>query len=322
MKFTPLKAKPFTSLGLVVVASLLSGCFEKEIDESVVFEPRDITQRNTDLSSMVLTDEASLTKPSSEELVDARGYASHLPAAIEHGFWGEGEKRIAWTLISSVASAESETKRPLVVNCFGNTGDRVKDGVWATKKNFAWGDVLLFDYPGYGDSPGVASTKSMHNMHTVVAENIDKLGSDRPVILWGHSLGGFVCSELGRVAKEPDAVVLEATALNVQEVAKAWKPWYLPFVGVDIKESLNDYDNARALAHFEGPVVVLGAKKDETLPVGLARSLKKALERREVDLTYIEFKKAGHSDITDQFDFHKKLNPLLSKVKDLKKTES
>ncbi|ACT60057.1 alpha/beta hydrolase family protein [Hirschia baltica] len=322
MTFKSFNAKPLVTIGLAMSLLLLSGCFDKEIDESVVFKPREISEKKTDLSLMKLEDESSLTQPSSEQLIDARGFAAHLPASLEHGFWGEGEDRLAWTLVSSVASADSAVKRPLIVNCFGNTGDRKNSGVRTTKKNFAWGDVLLFDYPGYGDSPGTASTESMHKMHTVVTENIDKLGSDRPIILWGHSLGGFVCSEIARVAKEPDAIVLEATALNVEEVAEAWKPWYLPFVGLDIKDSLKDYDNARALAYFKGPVIVLGAKKDEMLPVGLARSLKKALKRRDVDVTYLEFKKAEHSTITDQFDFYKRVNPLLSDIKDLKRSEN
>ncbi len=321
MKLSDFSTKPIQAIGLATCAMFLSGCFDKDIDESVVFKPREISKKNDDISNTKLINEVSLTQPSSDELIDAKGYAAHLPASIEHGFWGTEESKIAWTLVSSVASAENDRKRPLIVNCFGNVGDRVKDGVWTTKKNFAWGDVLMFDYPGYGDSPGVASTESMHNMHRLVSDEIDKLGEDRPIVLWGHSLGGFVCSELGRTAREPDAVVLEATALNVKEVAKSWKPWYLPFVGVDIKDSLNDYDNARALAHFKGPIIVLGAKKDETLEVGLARSLRKALKKRGVNLSYLEFKKAGHSNISEQYDYFKRLNPLLADVQDLKHSQ-
>ncbi|MFC7291625.1 alpha/beta hydrolase family protein [Hirschia litorea] len=305
-------------VGALGLSVFLTGCFEKEIDESVVFKPRPIETPAINASQMRLENEESLTQPSADELVEARGYASHMPATLTHGFWGEGDSRIAWTLVSSVTSAEKQAKRPLIVNCFGNASDRIRDGVWAAKKSFMWGDVLLFDYPGYGDSGGVATTESMHDMQLLVSDNVDELGADRPVIMWGHSLGGFVCSELARTARETDAVVLEATALNVKEVAEAWTPWYLPFVGVDIKDSLNDYDNARALAHFDGPIIVLGAKKDETLPVGLARSLHKALKKRDLNVSYFEFRKAEHSTITDQFDFQKRINPLLEDVRDLK----
>jgi predicted esterase len=50
-------------------------------------------------------------------------------------------------------------------------------------------------------------------------------------------------------------------------------------------------------------VLVLGGEKDETLPVGLARSLGKALKDEGVDATYVEFKGGGHSDLNMQRDF-------------------
>ncbi len=313
-----IKRRTLAGICLAISTTLLSGCFEEEIDESVVFKPRSVEVKATDTSQMKLSNEISLVQPTSDELIAARGYAAHLPASLDHGFWELDDQRIAWTMVNSVTSAENEAKRPLFVHCFGNASDRVKDGVWTAKKSLAWGDVLLFDYPGYGDSNGTATSESMYAMQREISDRIDELGADRPIVLWGHSLGGFVCSELARSSRETDLVVLEATALNVREVAKAWKPWYLPFIGVDIKDSLDDYDNARALAHFKGPIIVLGAKKDETLPVGLARSLRKALKKRDLDMTYFEFKKAEHSTIPDQHNYWKRLNPVLKEVADLK----
>ena len=229
------------------------------------------------------------------------------------------DSKLAWTRISSVTSdPESDAPlRPLAVYCFGNAGDRVAWGVDAAQKILPFADLFLFDYPGYGDSPGTVSAEAMHDMQLDVARHAEELGKDRPLIFWGFSMGGLVCSEIARVTQETDAVVMEATAQHVGSIADELKPWYMPFMGTRIDPDLKDYNVARALAHFDGPVLVMGAGRDETLPVKLARELHRALEARGVNTTYEEFRGATHRTISSQVSYLSRVRPFFDQVSDL-----
>jgi len=98
--------------------------------------------------------------------------------------------------------------------------------------------------------------------------------------------------------------VFEASAQNASEVAAAWTPWYArPFVSVNISAGLKQYDNANALQGFEGSVLILSAKKDNTLPSFLSKELHDNLKNAGIDTTYHEFPKATHFDISAQENF-------------------
>lgn len=219
-------------------------------------------------------------------------------ASVRHGFIGQGPTRIAYTMI-----AEPAAGRPLIVYCGGNAGDRYSAGVIYARKALPYGDVLLFDYPGYGDSPGAPSAQSFDAMAPRVSALAAELAQGRELIFWGHSLGGFVCSRIARDAPRTDGVILEATARNATEVAQAWRPWYAPFMRFHVEESLASYDVAGALGGVRAPILVLGGRRDPTLPVELSRSLAEALRAEGANVTYVEFPRANHIDIAWQPGF-------------------
>jgi pimeloyl-ACP methyl ester carboxylesterase len=225
-------------------------------------------------------------------------------AMARHGFMGEGDARIAYTLVSRPVRARARARRPLIVYCGGNGGDRYNSGVFYAQKALTYGDVLLFDYPGYGDSPGQPSAQSFDAMAPLVSQLAVRLSGRRPLIFWGHSLGGFVCSRMARDTRQTDGVILEATARNAIEIAHAWRPWFAPrLVRIRVQESLAAYDVATALSHVDAPILVLGARRDPTLPVRLSRSLADALRQEGARVTYVEFPFANHIDISRQPEF-------------------
>jgi pimeloyl-ACP methyl ester carboxylesterase len=172
------------------------------------------------------------------------------------------------------------------------------------QKALPYGDVVLFDYPGYGDSPGAPNAASLDAMAPRVSALAVELSAHRKLVFWGHSLGGFVCSRIARDTPQTDGVILEATARNATEIGRAWRPWYAtPFVRLHVEESLAAYDVAGALANVHAPILVLGARRDNTLPVRLARSLAGALREEGADITYVEFPHARHVDISWQPEF-------------------
>ncbi len=284
------------ALSALALLPALAAC-SMTIDESTVFAPRERESR----------------AQTAEEL--ANWPADHVLAAapdarIEHGFIGGGDVRVAFTL-----AARDGAARPLIVHCGGNAADRYNSGSAYIRKALAFGDVLIFDYPGYGDSPGVPTGESMQAMAARVSAFATERAGARGLVFWGHSLGGFVCAQMAGATPAADGVVLETTARSASEVADAWTPWYAaPFVRIDVAQSLASYDVAQALAGFDGAVLVLGARRDDTLPVSLSRSLNDALRQAGAQVTYVEFADAAHFDVPQQPDFAPTLSAFFARL--------
>jgi len=285
-----------------------AGCVQMTIDESGVFVP--------------VAFDAAMAAESGEPIMGGAAFASEAawkaawkertasgrltgeaPAFVatrqEHGRLKTPEGEIAWTLLSRAGEA-----RPLIVRCGGNASTRQQSGFAYGVTALPHGDVFLFDYPGSGETGGEATPARFAGMGDSLTAFVTEKAAGRKLVLWGHSLGGFVCSDLGRRLPQSDAVILEASARNANEVAKAWTPWFAgPFVKINVAESLAGYDNALALKDFRGPVLVLGAGRDKTLPVRLSRDVADALKAQGANVTYVEFPGGGHSNFGAQPEF-------------------
>ena len=234
------------------------------------------------------------------------------PANVTHGFIDTDENAIAYTLIER----ESEGQRPLIVHCGGNTAAREDSGTPYGLKLIEFGDAFLFDYPGYGDSPGEASVETLQAMARAVVDYVDEKASDgRQVILWGHSLGGFVCADMAPAFARVDAVVLETSARNAAEVADSASPWFIkPFVKVSIEEAVSRFDNVSALDGVDVPILVLGARRDKTLAVWLSRKLAGDLLDAGHNVTYQEFAGANHISVATDAMFRPVVEAFLMPV--------
>lgn len=220
-------------------------------------------------------------------------------AEVRHGFVGAGEERIAYTFVTRPGE-----NRRVIFYCSGNGSDRFNSGVVFAQKVLPWGDVVMIDYPGYGDSPGAPSAAALERSAPGLSRLATELSRGRTLVFWGHSLGGFVCSRLVRETREADGVILEATARNALEIGEAWRPWFArPFIRLSVEESLASFDVADTLRGFDGPILLLGARRDRTLPVRLSRSLNDALRTNGAHVTYVEFPHAQHVDIAWQPEF-------------------
>ena len=301
---------------LIAAFAALAACTQVNVDESTVFAP--------------VAFDAALADASDEKIEGERGYGDghawdaawnirvergqltspapgFVPSKVEHGKLANG---VAWSLVS-----RDDAGRPLIGRCGGNASTRQRTGFLYSAAAIGHGDVFLFDYVGSGETGGEVNTANFLAMHEGLVTAIRERAAGRRLILWGHSLGGFVCADLARSLPETDGVILEATARNASEVAKAWTPWYAgPFVHVKIEEGLKAYDNANSLKAFKGPVLVLGAAQDKTLPVQLARSMSKALENLALDVVYVEFKDGGHSSLPGQPGYNDAINAFFARL--------
>ena len=297
------------SLLASLAALAASACMVVSIDETTVFEPIAYDETlakqtgQTMIGERAFQSEADWTYVWASRAEADAGFpkqaAPFVEAKVEHGRFGTGEGGLAYTLVTRAAPADT-----LVVRCGGNASTRQRSGYRYTVVAIPHGDVLLFDYPGYGETGGTASPERFQKMADELVPLVRERAEGRKIVLWGHSLGGLVCSELAARLPETSGVIIETSARNAREVAEAWTPWYAaPFVRIEIAEGFGDIDVAKALKGFRGAVLVLGGEKDGTLPVQLARSVGKALTDGGVAAEYVEFKGGGHSDLIGQGAF-------------------
>jgi pimeloyl-ACP methyl ester carboxylesterase len=128
--------------------------------------------------------------------------------------------------------------------------------------------VILAEYPGYGGRKGRLDEQSFVNdsretLH-IAAEKYKG-----PIYLLGESLGCGVVAGVARDTSPGIAGIILITPWNtLLAVAKDYYP-YLP-VGWFMKDR---YDNAENLESFQGKIAVVGAERDEVVPVRHAKEL-------------------------------------------------
>lgn len=300
--------KGYSLVCLILFAAILSGCKTIVLDEAFVFQPGQFGDPNAPRLSKMRYE--TVFKEPTDLIIDvwADGQtAQHIirsegfvKSTITHKFIAYETERLAISLIEREGAS-----RPLVVHCGGNASDRYESGSLYAQKMISFADVLMFDYPGYGESTGRANAESLRSANQTLAEYVDsKLGTRRPLILWGHSLGGFVCADMVDRLASVDGIILEATATNAEDVSKAVIPWYAKlFVRARTAESLDAYDMVETLKTERAPILILSATKDKTLPVELSRKLSEGLKTAGRDVTYVEFPDANHISIPTQEAF-------------------
>jgi len=267
------------------LSTILAGCLTVSVPEGQFFYPD--------------------TRVQAEQLILAPGPA--IPGAETLSLpFAEG----------AVAATRVRTGRadaPLILYCGGNLFRRGVSGAQVANELAPFGDVLMFDYPGSGDTPGQASFATYRDAGEVIAATARAQADaeGRRLIAWGHSLGGPICAEAARVIRA-DALVLEATTPTARAAVDSMVGLWRPIVRVQLAEPLTTVDVPATLDGYSGKVVVLEASRDTTLPPVLSRKLAHDLRARGVNVERLVFARAGHGDIPSQPDFVTRVGAALN----------
>ena len=188
---------------------------------------------------------------------------------------------------------------PLVVYCGGTANTFETTAVMSAIKVLPFsGEVLFFDYPGYGRSPGARSVTGVEHAVATVAPVAAEAArpASRPLVLWGYSLGGFACAEMARLVPA-DALILDSPVRNARAGTGFFLPrWLQPVVSpfVRFEEPLERFDIVTSLEGTDVPILVIGAEKDGVLPERGARDLHADLAAAGHDVTYVQAVGEGH----------------------------
>ena len=156
---------------------------------------------------------------------------------------------------------------------FHGNGGNIGNVSWLAQRFAKRGfDVLLFDYRGYGASDGVAADESdlyADGDAAVAFVRNEKRGRPERIVLYGHSLGTAVVSDVASRGVF-GAVVLESGFSSASSVAASALPWFprwLHFLGK------NRFDSARKLTNVKSPVLITHGDPDHTIPTDESRML-------------------------------------------------
>lgn len=305
------------ALGMAA-AFLLGGCITYSVDEGWFFTPAPSAVKATTESELKLDREERLkAKGEFSENISKifPNFQDRIPATVTHFFVPLGGERIAMT---RATGANSSPEEPLIAYCGGQSGTRRNIGDYWVTKLLPWGEALLIDMPGYGDSSGHPDIASLLAFQRDLPGYLDGLASNRPLVLWGHSLGGPVCAALASASHEVDAVILEATASNLEQMMQAKKPWYTPpGVQLELGKGLEIYDIPAALKNFKGPIMVLAAGKDQVFPVKLEREVSETLKGQGHNVLYLEYASADHMNSSMNGRFVKDAAGFFADIRDI-----
>jgi hypothetical protein len=128
--------------------------------------------------------------------------------------------------------------------------------------------VILAEYPAYGGRKGELGEKSfVHDAAETVRQAYEKYGG--PLYLLGESLGcGVAAAVAGVTPVKIGGIVLITPWDTLASIAREKFP-FLP-----VRLFLTDrYDNIGNLSSFKGRIAIIGAERDEVIPITHARKL-------------------------------------------------
>jgi uncharacterized protein len=188
-----------------------------------------------------------------------------------------------------IAAHDAPAPNGTIVLFHGNGGTAADRGFYLEPFMKLGFRVILAEYPKYGGRPGKVGEKPF------VAAGLETVRQafeqyEEPLYLVGESLGCGVAAAVAKQTSVPIAGIILITPWDtLASVAKSIFP-FLP-----VKLVLTDkYDSIENLKSFKNKFSVIGAERDEILPIKHAVNLYNALPEGRKRMWII--KGAGHND--------------------------
>jgi fermentation-respiration switch protein FrsA (DUF1100 family) len=156
---------------------------------------------------------------------------------------------------------------PVVVVFPGNAGNRAGRAPLGSRLAEHGFGVLLVDYRGYGGNPGDPSEAGLAEDARAAMAFLAREKPDRPVVLFGESLGAAVAVGLA-VVEPPVALILRSPFTSLADVAGVHYPPGPP------RFLLRDrYPSDERIGSVAAPVLVIAGSEDSIVPPDQSREL-------------------------------------------------
>lgn len=149
-------------------------------------------------------------------------------------------------------------------------------------------NVLIIDYPGYGESDGKPSEQGLYQSADAAWQHLisSKKFNEENIIIFGRSLGGVVAVDLASRVNA-DAVILESTFSSARDMANRIFPLLSYFIYLRYS-----FDSMSKIKNISSPLLLIHSPDDEMIPFALGQKL---FAHAGSDKEFLEIK-GGHND--------------------------
>jgi len=193
-----------------------------------------------------------------------------------------------------MSMAQTSQSKGTIIVFHGNAGTAADRVYYVEALTHLGYRVILAEYPGYGGRKGELGEESfVHDAKETLRLVSEKYGA--PVFLLGESLG---CGVAAAIAKNSpvkiDGMILITPWDTLLSVGHEKFPW-LP-----VRLLMQDkYDTVGNLKAYKGRAAIIGAERDEVIPIQHAQALFRSLSGSHKMYT---IKGAGHNDWPEMVD--------------------
>jgi len=163
-------------------------------------------------------------------------------------------------------------------------------------------NVLIIDYPGYGESEGKPSEEGFYQSATAAWQYLvyNKKIKPKKIIIFGRSLGGAVAVDLASRVKA-GGLILESTFSSVRDVVDIIFPIFSDFIYMRYSfDSLNKINNVKI------PKLFIHSPDDRVIPYQLGKKLFNAAPSEKVFLQI----RGGHN-----YGFMQSISPYMKSLR-------
>ncbi|RFB05916.1 alpha/beta hydrolase [Parvularcula marina] len=300
-----ISCRPSRRLLLLLSMMALSACTVDLEEDFLFWVPKDVDFVETEEAGTGLFMGRALLEPMERDLT-ARGYwttkvefrlrpEDFIPVEISRDTVPYDGGELA---VLRVDRQESDPEAPVFLHCAGIGQSLYNNGVQHALKLLPYGDVIQFDMPGHGISTGKATIDDLDEAVTQMAAYAVEEAEGRPLIFYGHSLGGYICAGMAARAARADGLVIEASGKDAESVANAWVPRMMrPLFRIRTPDAVDPYNIPQLLENFDRPILTIGGEEDVIVPARLVRDMADALGHQGHDVVYAEMTGRDHSTI-------------------------
>jgi len=204
------------------------------------------------------------------------------------------ENLVLWQAAGSdfrglISAGNAPTPSGTIVLFHGNGGTAYDRSFYLEPLTELGFRVILSEYPQYGGRPGKVGEKPfvVDGLETVRLA-FEQYGE--PIYLLGESLG---CGVVAAVAKKTSTPIAGIILITPWDTLAAVAKSLFPFLPVTMLLT-DKYDSVSNLQSFKGNISVVGAERDEILPIRHAHNLFAKLPEGKKRMWVIQG--AGHND--------------------------
>ena len=186
-------------------------------------------------------------------------------------------------------SSPRSTRSTCILFSHGNGGNITYYGAHINMLK-KYGDVLIYDYPGYGKSLGTSTESSVLEsgvkMCTYILNNLPY----EKIILYGFSLGGAVTVHIASIINSPKivGVILQSTFANMEDCVQILEKKIS--LG---KYLVNEFRSSEKISSVKYPICLLHSKKDGVVPYSSSRELYELINTPKI---FYDLGDVGHND--------------------------